>query len=72
MVPAPMSSQISDGETGKGWSVLWQTSGDEKDHWGMDGPKMPVVSDDPGKGCEGLRNWREALEIMEIYKGWAH
>lgn len=52
--------------------MLWETSGDEKDHWGRDAPKMPVVSDDPGKGCEGLRNWREAPERTEIYTGWAH
>ena len=38
----------------------------------MDVLKMPVVCDDPGKGCEGLRNQREALEIVEIYKGLAH
>lgn len=38
----------------------------------MDVLKMPVVCNDPGKGCEGLRNQREALEIVEIYKGLAH
>lgn len=67
-----MSSQISDRETGKERSVLWKTSGDEKDHWDTDVLKMPVVSDEPGKGCEGLRNWREALKIAEIYQGLAH
>lgn len=38
----------------------------------MDVLKMPVVGDDPGKGCENLRNRRKALEITEIYKGLAH